>query len=175
LKLPRFFSFVSLMLMAFLLAGTQTTLWTQFFSWVPAPLLWLNLVIYLAIERPTFTALSLIYCVGLVISGFTAMPLGLLFLTLFILFWLMHLVRTRIYWPGSMYFAFMCFIGASAYHVIFLICSHLLEANSTGPLFFERIIQVFLTPFFSFWMYAVLKKLDYWFRVSGPELEGVEL
>ncbi len=169
----RFFSILSLLIFTFLLCGAQTTLWSQIFSWVPAPLLWLNLVVYLTIERPTYTALAQIYFVGLIVSTFTAMPLGLLWLTLFILFWIIHFVRTRIYWHGSMYFAFMCFIGSGSYQVIFLICSQVIENNPTGILFFERIVQILLTPLFSFWMYVVLKKLDFWFRVTGPELEGI--
>lgn len=170
----RFLSFLCLLLFTYLICGAQTTLWTQFFSWVPAPLLWLNLVVYLTIERPTYTALTQIYCVGLIVLTFTAMPIGLLLMTLFLLFWIIHFVRVRIYWHGSMYFAFMCFIGLVAYQVIFLISSQLIETNATGLLFFERIVQILITPLFSFWMYMVLKKFDFWFRVSGPELEGIE-
>ncbi len=171
----RILSLGSLLLFTYLLCGAQTTLWSQFFSWVIAPLLWINLVVYLTIERPTYIALAHIYCVGLIVSTFTAMPLGLLLLTLFLLFWSIHFIRMRIYWQGSMYYAFMCFIGLSAYQIIFYLCSHLFETNSTGLLFFDRLVQILITPLFSFWMYSVLKKLDFWLRVSGPELEGIDL
>lgn len=171
----RLLSLISLMLFTYLLCGIQTTLWSQFFSWVTAPLLWLNLVIYLTIERSTFSALTQIYCVAFVVSTFTAMPLGILLLTLFVLFWIMHFIRTRIYWPGSLYFAFMCFIGTSAYQVSYILISHLFENNSTGLLFIDRFMQILLTPLFSFWMYMILRKMDQWLRVTNPELEGIEL
>ncbi len=170
----RILSLASLLLFTFLLCGVQTTLWTQFFSGIVAPLLWLNLVVYLTIERTTFTALAQIYCVAVVVSTFTVMPLGILFFTLFILFWIMHFVRTRIYWSGSLYFAFMCFIGIGCYHVAYIFTSFIFENNSTGLLFFDRFVQILLTPLFSFWMFSALKKLDFWLRVTNPELEGLD-
>ena len=174
MKIYTFLSVLSLVLFSFLICGFQTTIWPQFFPWIPAPLLWINLVVYLAIERKPFTALSLIYLVGFINCAFSALLLGQMLLSLFVLFWSLYFVRTRIYWPGSMYFAVMCLLGVSAFQVTYLAISFLTEEQSAGIMFFDRLAQVFLTPALSFVVFSTMKKLDRMFQISNPFLEEVE-
>ena len=174
MKIYSFLSLLTLVLFSFLICGFQTTLWPQFFPWIPAPLLWINLVVYLAIERKPFTALSLIYLVGFINCAFSALLLGQMLLSLFVLFWCLYFVRTRIYWPGSMYFAAMCLLGVFSFQVSYLAISFLTEDQSAGIMFFDRLAQIFLTPALSYFIFSVMKKLDRIFQVSNPFLEEVE-
>ena len=157
-----------------MLCGFQSTLWFQITGGIPAPLFWLNLVVYLSIEKKPFVALALIQFIGWIVAAFTATHIGVLQVTLFILFWLIYLIRSRIYWPGSMYYSFISFIAVVAFQVIYILTSLLIEKNAASILFWDRTIQILLTPLFSFFMYSPIKKLDRLFQTNTIELDGFE-
>ena len=104
--------------MAMFLCGLQTTFWFQIFGGLPAPLFWLNLVLYLVLFRKSFEGILTIYFVGLILRSFTALPLGMILISLLIIFGLVSFVKKRVFWPGSKYF-FMASIGAAVtFHLL---------------------------------------------------------
>ncbi|QDK38296.1 hypothetical protein [Bdellovibrio sp. NC01] len=158
-----------LILLAALLAvaGFQTTFWFQLFGNVPAPLLWLNLIVYVTLYRKPFPAIFTVYAMGFILLTFTAMPLKMMWITLLILFTLVYLIKSRVFWSGSGYYTIMCGFSAVAYHLIFFFTSLVLEKNPASFEIVDRLVQIILTPSFAFPMYWILAKLD---KVTQDEL-----
>ncbi len=170
------FNFINLLVvivLGLLLSGLQTTFWFQIFGSLPAPLLWLNLVLYLILYRRPLEAILTIYFLALFLRPFTAMPLGVLWLSLLLVFVLVSFVKKRVFWPGSRYF-FIASIGISiAYHVVFFILSRWVEDNPATFSFFHRFFEVVFTALTSIPLFVVFSLMD---RVTNKETlpEGVE-
>ncbi|MDG0816120.1 hypothetical protein [Bdellovibrio svalbardensis] len=148
-------------------AGFQTTFWFQVFGNVPAPLLWLNLIVYVTLYRKPFPAIFTIYAMGFILLTFTAMPLKMMWISLLILFTLVYLIKSRVFWSGSGYYTIMCGFSAVAYHLIYFFSSMVLEKNPASFEIVDRLVQIILTPSFAFPMYWILAKLD---KVTQDEL-----
>ncbi|MEN0058364.1 MAG: hypothetical protein AAGB31_05980 [Bdellovibrio sp.] len=142
------------------LAGVQTTLWFQLFENVPAPLLWLNLVVYVILYRKPYPAILTLYAMGFILLSFTAMPLKMMWISLLVLFTLVYGIKSRVFWTGPGYYTIMSAFSAVAYHVIYILTSLLLEKNPASFELVDRFVQVLLTPSFAFPMYWALAKLD---------------
>lgn len=155
--------------MLIFLAGFQTTFWFQLFGNVPSPLLWLNLVVYMILYRKPYTAILMLYAMGFVLLAFTAMPLKMMLISLLILFTLVYLIKTRVFWSGSGYYTIMCGFSAVAYHVIFFLASMILEKNPANLELLDRVVQIVLTPSFAFPIYWVLSRID---KATHDELLG---
>lgn len=159
-----------------LLCGFQTSLWYQFFGNVPAPLLWVNLIVYIALYRKPFMAIWVIYALGFIAASFSALPLKMMFVTLFILFALIFAIKSRVFWSGSGYYTIMSIFAAVAFHVIYFLLSLMLEPNSASLQPMERLVQIILTPSFAFPMYWLLARIDRWTHCEIlQESGGVEL
>lgn len=157
--------FIFLFLM--LLAGFQGTFWYQLFSTVPAPMLWLNLLVYVMLYRKPFPAVFTVYAMGFVLLAFTAMPLKMMLISLAILFTLVYGIKARVFWSGSGYYTIMCTFSAVAYHLIFFFTSMIIEKNPASFEIVDRLVQVILTPSFAYPIYWVLAKID---KLSQDEL-----
>lgn len=153
-------NFLLLALFMMVLCGLETSFWFQLFGNVPSPLLWINLLIYIALYRRPYLAIWLIYALGFVAASFTLMPLKMMFVNLLILFTLVYLIKSRFFWSGSGYYTIMCLFGAVAYHVIYFLTSFALEPTHTSFQPLERVVQIILTPSFAFPMYWVLARMD---------------
>jgi hypothetical protein len=148
-------------------AGIQSTLWFQFFGNVPAPLLWLNLIVYMTLYRKPFPAIFMIYAMGAILLIFTAMPLKMMLFSLLILFVLVYGIKSRVFWSGAGYYTIMCGFSAVAYHLIYFFLSLVMERNPASFEIVDRLVQIILTPTFAFLMYWVLARID---KVTQDEL-----
>ncbi|MGE5087115.1 MAG: hypothetical protein ACM3MG_12490 [Bacillota bacterium] len=160
-------NFLFFMAMLLLVAGIQTTFWFQIFGNVPAPLLWLNLIVYVTLYRKPFPAIFTIYAMGFVLLTFTAMPLKMMWISLLLLFTLVYGIKSRVFWSGSGYYTIMCGFSAVAYHLIYFFISMVLEKNPTSFEITDRLVQIVLTPSFAFPLYWILAKID---KISQDEL-----
>lgn len=160
-------NFLTLLAILICVAGFQTTLWFQIFGNVPAPLLWLNLVVYVILYRRPGPAILMIYAIGFILLAFTAMPLKMMWISLLILFTLVYGIKRRVFWTGSGYYTIMCTFSAVAYHLIFFLGSQVLERNPASFEIVDRLVQIVLTPSFAFPMYWALSKID---RVTQDDL-----
>ncbi|MFM6927523.1 MAG: hypothetical protein ACKOX6_03625 [Bdellovibrio sp.] len=143
-----------------LVSGFQTTFWFQMFGNVPAPLLWLNLIVYVTLYRKPFPAIFTIYAMGFVLLTFTAMPLKMMWISLLLLFTLVYGIKSRVFWSGSGYYTIMCGFSAVAYHVIYFLISMVLEKNPVSFEIMDRLVQIILTPSFALPMYWIMAKID---------------
>lgn len=153
-------NFLMLVTVLVALCGFQTTFWFQAFGKVPPPLLWLNLIVYVALYRKPFPAIFTIYALGFILLTFTAMPLKMMWISLLILFTLVYLIKSRVFWSGSGYYTIMCGLSVVAYHLIYFCSSMVLEKNPASFEFVDRLAQIILTPSFAFPIYWILAKLD---------------
>lgn len=168
-----FINLIGVILIALILSGLQTTFWFQVFGSLPAPLLWLNLVLYLILYRRPVEGILTIYFLGLFLRPFTAMPLGVLWLTLLVIFGLVAFVKKRVFWPGTRYF-FVASIGISiSYHISYFFISRWVESNPATFSFFHRFFEVVFTALTSIPLFVIFSTLD---RVTNKETlpEGVE-
>ncbi|WP_413584618.1 hypothetical protein [Bdellovibrio sp. HCB274] len=153
-------NFFILLAILLIVAGIQTTLWFQFFGNVPAPLLWLNLIVYLTLYRKPFPAIFTIYAMGAILLIFTGMPLKMMLFSLLILFTLVYGIKSRVFWSGAGYYTIMCGFSAVAYHLIYFLLSMVLEKNPASFEIVDRLVQIILTPSFALPMYWILAKID---------------
>jgi hypothetical protein len=170
------YNFVNLLLIILLtlvFSGFQTTFWYQLFGSVPAPLLWLNLVLYMILYRRPIEGILTIYLVAAFLRPFTAMPLGVLWLNLLVVFALLGFVKKRVFWPGSRYF-FVASIGITlAYHISYFVISHWFEINPAPVSFFNRFFEIVFTALTAVPVYTACSWLD---QVTDKEAlpEGIE-
>lgn len=170
-----FVNLILLLLMALILSGLQTTFWFQIFGSLPAPLLWLNLVLYLTLYRKPFEGILTVYLIAIFLRHFTAMPLGILWLTLLIIFLVMNFIKKRVFWPGPRYF-FMASVGIGiCYHVCYFLISKWLETNPATFSFFHRFFEIVFTALSSVPIYVTLSWLDHvTHKETLPESGGLE-
>ena len=162
-----FLNFILILVVGLILSGLQTTFWFQIFGSLPAPLLWLNLVLYLILFRKPMEGILTIYVLALFLRPFTAMPLGVLWLSLLAVFVVMSFVKKRVFWPSSRYFIFASLGIALCYHLAYLLTSAWFEVNSANVNFFHRFFEVLFTMVTAAPLYYVLSWLD---RVTNKEI-----
>ena len=154
------FNSAALLGVLILIAGFQTTFWFQLFGNTPAPLLWINLMVYVVLYRKPFPAVISVYVMGFILLSFTGMPLKMMWITLLILFVLINGIKSRVFWSGSGYYTIMSAFAAVAYHLIFFFTSMAVEKNPASFELVDRVVQIILTPSFAFPMYWMLAKID---------------
>ena len=160
-------NFLILFAAIMLFAGFQSTFWFQLFGNTPAPLLWLNLMVYIMLYRKPISAIILVYALGITLLTFTIIPLKMLWLTLLVVFGLVYLIKTRVFWSGSGYYTIMCAFSAVTFHLVYFFASMFIEKNPASFEILDRLIQIVLTPTFAFPVYWVFSKID---KYSQDEL-----
>lgn len=156
-----------LFLLAILIfAGFETTFWFQFFPTIPSPMIWLNVMIYLALYRKPVMGIFSIYTLSFALLGFTLIPLKMMWFPLLVIFFLTHLVKSRVFWSGAGYFVIMCFASCLLYHTSFMLISKWLEPNMASVSFLNRLVQILLTPAFAWPVYRILAWFD---RMTNTE------
>lgn len=144
-----------------LIGGFQTSFWYQLFGSVSAPLIWLNVVIYMILYRRPFPTIFVVYFFGLILCAYTAMPLKMMLFSLLFFFIFVYFFKTRVFWGGAGYYTMMCSGGALVYHLIYVAVSSVLEPNMVSASLVDRLIQILVTPIFSFPIYQIMKKVDH--------------
>ncbi len=160
LKKINLYNFLITLGLVLLLTSIQTTLWYQWFGRTPPPPFWLIVSIYLLIFRQPFVSLFMIYILGLAVSVFSAIPLGMLLPTLLIMAVIVQYVKSRFFWPGLRYFLISIFLSTLLFNGILILLSLVLQKNPTPIYFFRRLIEVLLATITAVPMYHFLKWLD---------------
>jgi hypothetical protein len=158
---------VLVLLLVIFLAAFQTTFWFQVLGKFPSPLIWLNVVTFLALYRNPFNAIFMIYLIGYTLCRFTAMPFALMSTSLLLLTSLILLVKKRVFWPGSGYYWMACLFSSFSFQLCYIISSHFIENQATEILFFDRLIQIMITPLFALPIYWIMNKIE---KISDKEI-----
>ena len=134
MKIPWYW-LLSLFLMiytALLLSALQTSLWFLVFGRLPAPLLWLVPLVYVAVTRPLWEATVMTYALTMVNAAFTAFPFEYLLIYSLLLMLTLFLIRERVYWGGPTFFMLMVGVACPSAPVLFWLTSRWFDKNPLG-------------------------------------------
>ena len=156
----------------YILCGLQTSFWYQLTNGAPAPQLWLLVVVYLTLYRNYLPAMLGTYVLaGTVIHSFSAVPMGLLWMVLFLLVTISGFIKGRIFWSNTRNFV----IGACAmtvfYNALFLVLSRFFEAAPSPWKPITRLSEILFTTLCALPMFWILQGLD---RLTLPEVTAHE-
>jgi hypothetical protein len=90
-------NFLLLLIVLVFSAGFQSTFWYQLFGTVPAPMLWLCLIVYVTLYRKLYGALFTIYVMSLALMGFSAIPMKMLLVSLLLVYLILYTIRSRVF------------------------------------------------------------------------------
>lgn len=170
-----FLNVLLVLVTAFVLSGFQTTFWFQMFGSLPSPLLWLDMVLYLILYRKPAEGILTIYGVGLVLNPFTAMPVGIIWMNLLIVFIAMNFIKKRVFWPSSRYFFIASFGIGLTWHISYFVVSRVFESNPASISFFHRLAEIVFTGLISVPIYTLMSWLDHMtHKETLPESGGIE-
>jgi hypothetical protein len=145
----------------------QTILWYQLFGQAPAPLLWVLITLYILITRETYSALMIVYFLTFLASRFSTVTLGYLIPSMAMLCAFVLTFRSRIFWRGSSYFFLVGSHGLLLFHVLSTFVSLIVESNSTGFLFIDRVVQIMISIGFIFPIFSTMRWIDRTFQYHG--------
>lgn len=169
-------NFLLLLVVLVFVAGFQNTFWYQVFGTVPAPMLWLCLIVYVTLYRKLYGALFTVYVMSLALTGFSAIPIKMLLISLLLVYLILYSIRSRVFWEGPAYYTIMCTLATFSYQVIYFFSSWVIERNPASVDFLDRLVQLALTPAFCVPMYWLLMKIDKMtLRDMSSESRGFEL
>lgn len=143
-----------------ILAGLQTTVWPLIIGGVPAPQLWLNVVLYFIVFRPMIPALFISYALVFLLIPFTSLSPGVFFTSLLILVPLSSMLKSRTFWPGLRYFIIGSLVLTVGWHVVSFTLSQMIEKNPASLHFFTRLTEILLTPLAAVPQYLVMQWMD---------------
>ena len=147
----------------YFLCGIQTSFWYQFTSGAPAPQLWLIVFVYLTLYRNYTSAMIGSYLLAAtVVHSFSAVPMGMLWMVLFVLVTFSSFVKGRIFWSSSRNFVIGTAAMSILYHVLFLVLSRVFETSVSPWQLGTRIAEILFTSLCALPMFWVLQSLDRW-------------
>jgi hypothetical protein len=164
---------VVLLLLLTVACGFQTSFWFQLTDGAPAPQLWMLIVVYLALYRPYFVAMLMVYAMTFVLKAFSAAPLGILWGSLFCAVSSASYVRSRFFWSTTRYFVMTSGAFCLVFNIVILLLSKMVEENPASISPFTRLIEILLTALFAAPMYWLLLRIDDWTLPEVMETTGV--
>lgn len=155
-----YWNYILILALIFLFAAFQSTFWFQIFGPVPAPLLWLNVILYLCLYRKPFEALILSYAIIYILRHFTAFPIGYLWLNILISGSILIYIKNRFFWPGPRYYFFASLGFTFLFHFVSLILSFSFEQRPMAVQFFLRLAEIIFTTSTSIPIIIMMTYLD---------------
>jgi hypothetical protein len=145
-----------------ILATMQSSLWFQILGYFPAPALWIPCLIYVALFRSTLETVIFAYLTVFLLSTMTAMPEGILMVSVLALALSAQLFKQRIYWSGSSYFMMMCGLGSLGFNLYHLAATQLIGSTPlTSPQISDWLIEALLTPLVAPGLFKVFRWFDH--------------
>jgi hypothetical protein len=175
-RLFRAANIVLFCLVVLVLGTLQTSLWFQIFGYFPAPALWIPAVIYMALYRGTLEAIIVVYIFCLTISTMTAMSIGLLVASAFVLVIATQSFRQRIFWNTNSYIMMVTGVGTLLFHLAYWIFSAFFDDYSLhSPEILDWILEALLTPLVAPPLFKVFIWLDQITRQVQPSIASAEV
>jgi hypothetical protein len=162
----QFFNWFLLVVAMIVAASFQTTFWFQVVGGIPAPLLWLNVVLYVILYRKTVEAILINYGLALVLAPFTSTSIGMLWSLMLVLSVITSFAKKRVFLPGMRYFVVSSLGITLVYQISSVLLSYLLDPNPSGWNLYSRFLEILFTPLCAAPTYWVLSFFD---RVSEKE------
>lgn len=146
----------------------ETSFWPFMFDSVPAPQLWLILLIFLGYKWPTMNAILMTYFLAIFMTRFSYIPLKMALISTLLLYGFVWLFKTRIHSRSSFYFTILVTISSLVYSVGYILISRWLEPIATPILFLDRFLILALNFLFSLPIYNILNWIEEtWFATEA--------
>ena len=104
-NLKIYYNFISFAGLLFILMPLQTSLWPHFFGIHTSPHVFIPFLLYATFYKELRSGFCLLVVFSFVLTGFTWIPIQILFLSLFTLFGMGIFLKSRIHWSGIWPFA----------------------------------------------------------------------
>ena len=154
-------NFAVFALFTVIVCGFQSSMWFQFFGYVPAPQLWLGVLAYWTINRKLWEGAVMIYIITLIVSSQSAVPPAILLTICVTLYVLGLTIKQRVYFPGPLYFMLMTAFYSFVFPVFHYFVSFLIEDNPVSSFYFFRWLSTWvLTGLFAFPLFFLVEWLD---------------
>lgn len=150
------------------LAGFQTTVWPLIVGGVPAPQLWLNVILFFIVFRKMIPALFTSYAIVTLLSPFTSLSIGVFWASLLIIVPLGSMIKARTFWPGLRYFVIGSLVLSFGWHITSFVISQVIEKNPASLHFFTRLTEILLTPLAAVPQYVAMQWIDRSDVVEAP-------
>lgn len=157
----KFYRLVIFLILVMLFAGIQTSLWASLFGFISPPMLWIFPVAYLTIYREQTEGLASVYVSAILLSSFSAIPVGIFVLAVLSLYGVGRFFRSRFFWKGVSYFALVATGMTVLFHGVHWLLSHLFENNPVvQPSLGRWLFEVMVAPLFAIFVFPLLGWLD---------------
>lgn len=169
MQIPRALFLNAAVLTTILLLGhsIQTTLWYHWTAGAPAPLLWLNVVLYIVFTRSAMTAIFVAYGIALTATPFTAAPVGILWTSLLLTCSITAYARKRFFWASTIYFVAASSLFTILFQLSFALSSRWAGVEILSLSLFMRFAEVLLTAAFAAPQFWLLQLVDRWTLSEG--------
>ncbi|HRK06632.1 MAG TPA: hypothetical protein PLZ57_02590 [Pseudobdellovibrionaceae bacterium] len=170
-KFLRLLNIAIFALVLLLLTSAQTSLWMQIFGYFPAPLLWLPIIAYVAINRTPLETIIITQIFSLIMAPATVMPEGLLMICNLGVALSVQVFKTRIYWNAATYIMMVSGGSVVLFHLLHMLGSFMVRMPDyqplTSPSLSDWIVQAMLTPLAAPPIIWLLSFID---RLTGREM-----
>jgi len=154
-------------LFLFILCAVQSGLWYRLFNGFPQPFFWVLFLTYISLYRDPQETFFLAAFSFLVVSSFSLIPHGSMFLVGFFICMFCMYIKDRIFWPGPSYYLLIASICSVAANIIYYLLVFLFEETSAPDIRWLYIfLQCLLTTLISPILYFIYQILD---KLSGKE------
>lgn len=146
---------------AIVLSGLQTSMWYLVFGAFPPPMMWLTILVYLSVTRPTWEATVMVYVLTFINSAFTVFPFEALLIYSLALMGCLILIRERVFWGGPTFFSVMVGVASLSAPILYWVTSRWFDKNPVFvPQLFDWLISALLTMLFSLPVYRLYQWFD---------------
>jgi len=142
------------------MCGFQTSFWPHIVSALPSPQIWLIMIIFISLQWPPLFTIFYIYFLSFCLTGFSSIPLKMLWSTLLVVFTLLQLIKNRIQLTGAFSFIILTLFGSTSFEIIYYYLSGVLENIPTSLMLLDRLLQVLINFVFCYPLYYILKSAD---------------
>lgn len=169
------FLFFIILIFTVLSAAFFSSVWHYMLGATPKPHIWLLVCLYLLLHRPLTQSLPQGYVILFFLTYFSSVSVAYLWLPFLLLSFVVHFIKSRMFWPGARYFAILSIAFTFGFEVL----SYLTLYFTSGKLLplrpIERFFELFFTVALSPFVYSVLTQIDRMFaEESFSEVGRIE-
>lgn len=162
----QFFKILAFYLLFLVLCSIQTIWWTQIFGSIPAPQLWLTLIVFLILKWPLYRGIFFTYFLGFNLIFYSHSPLKMIWICLNLIYILLWTVKNRINSTSLVLFGSLCSMASLLYSLLYFLTSRAIEPVPTQLFFIHRLTVCGLTFLFSLPLYFVYTAIEDFFTIQ---------
>lgn len=151
-----------------LFVAFQNSVWFQVLGSLPAPQMWIPVLVFWCIYREPHESVIMTYLLTAMISTQTSLTFAMFLSINICIFASVWLIKQRFYWSGSGFYLLMSGVSTLLFFMLHTLFSLLLESNPLRqPEWFSWILSPLLTMFFALTFYYVFFLFD---RITSKQI-----